>query len=183
VPDFLTADVLRERLNMDLPGVLAPRPPEPSPEPEPETKSKGKGKGAHAKPNLLATDNVVVLAPRIIDVAVYIRDTLGYSFLSDMVAVDYLEDGLMELVYLFYHPEGGPELNVRVRMPRDAPDVPSLTSIWPGANFMEREAYDLFGINFIGHPYLKRIYMWDELEGYPMRKDFPKQGDKYLDEE
>jgi NADH-quinone oxidoreductase subunit C len=67
-------------------------------------------------------------------------------------------------------------------VPREVPDVPSLTPFWPGANFVEREAYDLYGINFIGHPYLKRIYMWDELEGYPMRKDFPKQGDKYLDE-
>jgi NADH-quinone oxidoreductase subunit C len=73
-------------------------------------------------------------------------------------------------------------LLLKTRVPRDKPDVPALTVFWPGANLMEREAYDLYGINFIGHPYQRRIYMWDELEGHPMRKDFPKQGDKYLDE-
>jgi NADH-quinone oxidoreductase subunit C len=124
----------------------------------------------------------MVEAERLIAVATYMRDTLGYAYLSDIVVVDYLDAGLFELVYLFYHPAGGPHLSVRVRVPRDAPRVPALTPIWPGANFIEREAYDLFGINFLGHPYLKRIYLWDEFEGYPMRKDFPKQGDKYLEE-
>lgn len=132
---------------------------------------------------MLATQDTIVAAPRIRDVATYLRDRLGYSFLSDIVAVDYLAADLFELVYLFYHPAGGSRLAVKVRVPRDQPDVPALTPIWPGADLNEREAYDLFGINFIDHPYLKRIYMWDEFEGHPMRKDFPKQGDKYLDEE
>lgn len=69
---------------------------------------------------------------------------------------------------------------LKVRVPRDVPEVPSLTPYWPGANLHEREAFDLFGIIFTGHPFLRRIYMWDEFEGWPMRKDFPKQGDKYI---
>ncbi len=86
----------------------------------------------------------------------------------------------MELVYRFYHPAGGSGITLRVRVSRDDPVVPSLTPYWPAANFHEREAFDLFGITFTGHPYLRRIYMWDEFAGFPMRKDFPRQGDKYL---
>ncbi len=69
---------------------------------------------------------------------------------------------------------------VKTRVPREQPIVPSLTPFWPGASLQEREAFDLYGVQFPGHPDLRRVYMWDEFEGHPMRKDFPKQGDKYL---
>jgi NADH:ubiquinone oxidoreductase subunit C len=61
---------------------------------------------------------------------------------------------------------------VKVRIDRDDPVLPSLVSLWRGANFQEREAYDMFGIRFVGHPNLTRILTWDDFPGHPLRKDF-----------
>lgn len=133
-------------------------------------------------PELLRTSDVVIAAAALPQVVHYLTDTLGYELLSDIATVDYLEHHLFELVYRFYNIAGGSELVLKVRVPRDHPIVPSLTPMLPAAHLHEREAYDLFGIIFRGHPYLHRIYMWDEFEGYPMRKDFPKQGDNYIGE-
>lgn len=183
---IINAETLREHLERDLPGVLAPPPAtarqEPAAEEEQKPKGKGKGKHAPAKPDFLTTDDAVVLAERLPEVATYLRDKLGYEYLSDIAVVDYLDDDLFEIVYRFYTLEGGDSLVVKVRVPRSKPLVPSLTPIWPGATFHEREGYDLYGIRFKGHPYPKRIYMWEEFKGFPMRKDFPRQGDKYLPE-
>lgn len=132
------------------------------------------------QPGLFHPPDPFIHPDHLVAAALFVRDTLGYAFLSDIAVVDYLHAGCFELVYRFYHPAGGPGIVLRVRVPRDAPSVPSLTPYWPAANFHEREAFDLFGIEFVGHPYLRRIYMWDEFEGFPMRKDFPRQGDKYL---
>lgn len=133
-------------------------------------------------PELIRTADVVVHADALPEVVRLVIDQLGYGLLSDIAAVDYVEHGLFELVYRFYSIGGGGDLVVKVRVPREQPDVPSLLPILPGAMLHEREAYDLFGIRFIGHPDLRRIYMWDEFEGFPMRKDFPKQGDNYIGE-
>jgi len=132
------------------------------------------------QPGLFHPPDPFVHPDHLIAAALFVRDTLGYALLSDIAVVDYLYAGCFELVYRFYHPSGGSGIVLRVRVPRDAPQVPSLTPHWPAANFHEREAFDLFGVEFVGHPYLRRIYMWDEFEGFPMRKDFPRQGDKYL---
>ncbi|NTU83780.1 MAG: NADH-quinone oxidoreductase subunit C [Chloroflexales bacterium] len=169
----LNAEELRERLARDLPGAaLAVAPLQVKPPP------------AHGpKPAQLVTADTLVAPEKLIAAAVYLRDTLGYAFLSDIAVVDYLTDGVFELVYRFYNVEGGPSLVLKTRVPRDRPEVPSLTPAWPGANFHEREAFDLYGIVFTGHPFLRRIYMWDEFEGFPMRKDFPRQGDKYIGED
>lgn len=177
MPD-ITAAQLREYLERDLPGALAP--PRTSDTEHDAGDEQAHGKAEHGEADMLATSDAIVVAERLPDVVTYLRNRLGYTYLSDIAAVDYLDAGLFELVYTFYHLDGGDRLVVKVRVPRSQPDVPALTPIWPGANLHEREAFDLFGINFIGHPYLKRIYMWDELDGHPMRKDFPKQGDKYL---
>ena len=172
---LLSAAELKERLARDLPGVLvaAPAPAEPA--------AKGPGRRESAPVNLLATNDALVAPERLAEVAVYVRDVLGCELLSNITAVDYLKDGLFELVYHFSDLDGGPPLVVKTRVPREAPRVPSLTPIWPGADFQEREAYDLYGVEFAGHPDLKRIYLWDEFEGFPMRRDFPKQGDKYFE--
>lgn len=173
----LTPEQLRERLNRDLPGVVV----------QPLESGNGTAGGhteAHGAfaADMLKTSDTLIAAERLIEAATYLRDMLGYAFLSDITVIDYLSANVFEVAYLFYHPDGGTHLMLKVRIPREKPTVPSLTPIWPGAELMEREGYDLFGVNFVGHPYLKRIYMWDEFEGHPMRKDFPKQGDKYLDE-
>jgi NADH-quinone oxidoreductase subunit C len=132
------------------------------------------------QPGMFHPPDPFVHPDHLVAAALFVRDTLGYALLSDIAVVDYLYAGCFELVYRFYHPSSGSGIVLRVRVPRDAPQVPSLTPHWPAANFHEREAFDLFGVEFIGHPYLRRIYMWDEFEGFPMRKDFPRQGDKYL---
>ncbi|MEI8167262.1 MAG: NADH-quinone oxidoreductase subunit C [Chloroflexales bacterium] len=169
----LNAEELRARLSRDLPGaVLANTPLQVSAPP------------AHGpQPAKLTSADTLVDPTQIVAAATYLRDTLGYAFLSDIAVVDYLVEDIFELVYRFYNVEGGPALALKIRVPRDVPEVPSLTPAWPGANFHEREAFDLYGITFIGHPFLRRIYMWDEFEGFPMRKDFPRQGDKYIGED
>lgn len=169
------ADEFKQRLRQDLPGALAPER-----EPSPAALGDGAERGKQPPVDLLATSDAVVLPERLVDVALYVRDTLGYALLSNLTAVDYLADGLIEVVYHFVHLEGGPPLVVKTRVPRSTPIVPSLTPHWPGANLQEREAFDLYGVEFPGHPNLTRIYMWDEFEGFPMRKDFPKHGDKYI---
>ena len=164
---------LRECLERDLPGaVVEAAPLQVSPPP------------AHGTPpGPYSTDDTLVASDLLVEAACYLRDQLGYAFLSDLAVVDFLHAGLFELMYRFYHVDGGPALVLKIRVPRADPRVPSLTPRWPGANFHEREALDLFGIIFDGHPYPKRIYMWDEFEGWPMRKDFPRQGDKYIGED
>jgi NADH-quinone oxidoreductase subunit C len=184
----MSVEELKERLIRDLPGALAPARAKAAhadnggaaPQTAPPAKPK---KGEEGPIDLLATKDAIVLAERIPDVARYVRDTLGYTLLTDLTAVDYLADGVIELIYRFVHLDGGPTLVIKTRVPRDHPMAPSITPFWPGADLQEREAFDMYGVDFPGHPNLTRVYMWDEFEGFPMRKDFPKQGDKYIDEE
>lgn len=115
----------------------------------------------------------MVDAARLIEVATFVRDDLGYDLLSSVTAVDYLPENKMEVVYHTYKTTGGPGLVFKVQVPRVDPiEVPSVISIWPGADFQEREAWDLYGIKFTGHPDLRRILMWEGFEGHPMRKDW-----------
>jgi NADH-quinone oxidoreductase subunit C/D len=101
-----------------------------------------------------------------------LHDELGYDYLSCVTGVDYLPDGKMEVVYHAYRTTGGPALLFKVQLPRENPMVDSLVSIYPGADFQEREAWDLYGIQFRGHPNQRRILMWEGFEGHPMRKDY-----------
>lgn len=92
------------------------------------------------------------------------------DFLHDLAGVDYGTH--MEVVYQLSSLRGPQWLRIKAQIDREKPVIESATSLWPGANFMEREAYDMFGIQFKGHPDLRRIYMWDDFEGYPLRKDY-----------
>jgi NADH-quinone oxidoreductase subunit C len=127
----------------------------------------------------LFNDDAVVHAERLPDVMRFMRDALGYELLSHITAVDYYAYGIIEVIYHLYSIGGGSGQMIRVRVPRDNPEIPSITPFWPGANLQEREAWDLYGVRFPGHPYHKRVYMWEEFEGHPMRKDFQKIGDAY----
>jgi NADH-quinone oxidoreductase subunit C len=169
----LSVEDLRERMARDLPGTVL--------EAVPLSVSNPPAHGP--QPAAFTTSDTLIAPEQIVAAALYLRDTLGYAFLSDIAVVDYLADGVFELGYRFYHVAGGPSLVLKLRVPREQPEVPALTPTWPGANFHEREAFDLYGIVFTGHPFLRRIYLWDEFEGFPMRKDFPKQGDKYIGED
>ncbi len=101
----------------------------------------------------------------------------GFTFLSDITAVDRFPlEPRFELNYHLLAPDRQERLRLKVRVSGKDPVVPSVTAIWPGANWHEREAYDLMGIRFEGHPELTRILMPDDWEGYPLRKDYPVEG-------
>lgn len=117
-------------------------------------------------------EGYIVKAEQLLDFARTLRDEFGYDYLSSITGVDYLPEGKMEVVYHAYRSTGGPALVFKVQVPRDNPMVPSLVSIFPGANFQERETWDLLGIRFEGHPNLKRILMWEGFDGHPLRKDW-----------
>ena len=116
----------------------------------------------------------------LVEVATAIRDELGYDYLSSVTGVDYLPEGKLEVVYHAFRSIGGPALVFKAQIPRDAATVTSLVSIYPGAELQEREAYDLLGIHFAGHPDLRRILMWEGFDGYPLRKDWHEP---YFEEE
>jgi len=103
---------------------------------------------------------------------------LQVRFLSDITAVDWLgheraDEGRFEVIYNLYSLTHAYRFFVKVHLPADHPRIASLCDLWPGADWMEREVYDLFGIEFEGHPCLEKILTPDDLVGHPLRKDFP----------
>jgi NADH:ubiquinone oxidoreductase subunit C len=153
---------------------------------------------------------LVVDAPRLVEAARHLRDELGFNFLSDVAATDYLgwgstgvsgylatsggrdinkptTQGFQRLpkpkpqrFSVSYHllalREGAPRVRLQTWV-EDGESVPSLVSIWPTADWHEREAWDLMGIRFDGHPNPSRILMEDDWEGHPLRKDYPIGGE------
>ncbi len=113
-----------------------------------------------------------------------LRDTpsLRFTFLADITGVDYLpREPRFEVVYLLAslgapgHGDSPKRLRVKVRVPGDSPNVPTLIDVWPAANWAERELWDMFGILVDGHPDLRRILMPEDWEGFPGRRDYPVQ--------
>ncbi len=113
-----------------------------------------------------------------------LKDTERFSldYLADLTVVDYPPDR-MDVIYHLYSmvKKHGP-VTLKVQLPRANPVVASVTPTWRGAEFQEREAYDLFGVKFEGHPDLRRILLWDEFEGHPMRKDYVVEDQNVLEE-
>jgi len=115
----------------------------------------------------------IVAKDSLVEVATAIRDEFGFDLLTAVTGVDYFPENKMEVVYHAYKTTGGPGLVFRVQVPREDPiEVPSLINVYPGADLQEREAWDLLGIKFTGHPDLRRILMWEGYEGHPLRKDW-----------
>ncbi len=112
--------------------------------------------------------------------AIALRDDLGYDYLSSLTGVDGYPEDWMEVIYHVYRTTGGPALVFKIRAPREDTCVPSLVGVYPGAEFQEREAWDLLGIRFTGHPDLRRILMWEGFAGFPLRKDWKEP---YFEEE
>ena len=109
----------------------------------------------------------------LIEVATAIRDEFGFDLLTAATGVDYIAENKMEMVYHAYKTTGGAGLVFKVQVERVDPiELPSLTGVWAGTEYQEREAFDLFGIKFTDHPDLRRILMWEGFEGYPLRKDW-----------
>lgn len=104
--------------------------------------------------------------------------TLAFNLLVDITAVDWMDakEVRFELVYQLLSLSTHSRLTVKVPVGEDAPQVDSAVSLWSGANFLEREVWDMFGVRFNGHPDLRRILMYEEFVGHPLRKDYPVQG-------
>jgi NADH-quinone oxidoreductase subunit C len=111
------------------------------------------------------------------ELARFLKEERGFRFLLDITAVDhYGEEPRFELVYHFYNLELGLHLRVKTRVPEEDPVAPSLVPVYATANWHEREAYDMMGLRFEGHPDLRRILMWEGYPYFPLRKDFPLEG-------
>ncbi len=114
----------------------------------------------------------LVNADHLLEVAKVLRDEMGYDYLSSVTGVDYPQENKLEAVYHFFKSTGGGALTLAVKVERENPVVPSLVGLFPGADFQEREAWDLIGIKFEGHPDLRRILMWEGFKGHPLQKDW-----------
>jgi NADH-quinone oxidoreductase subunit C len=115
---------------------------------------------------------------RLVDVMRFLRDDAECQFdmLTDVTAVDYLgEEPRFEMVYHLYSVPKNKRVRVKARVGERAPEIATLCELWPSANWMEREVWDLYGIRFVGHPDLRRILLYEEFEGHPLRKDYPKE--------
>ena len=127
-----------------------------------------------------AETSVSVSDTRLLEIARYLYDDPAAAFdqLTDICSVDYPEDQLrFEVVYHLHSLPLRQRLRLKVRLTEDDPTIASVTGIWKGAEFLEREVFDMMGIRFSGHPDLRRILMpEDYAEGYPLRKDFPTEG-------
>jgi len=100
-----------------------------------------------------------------------------FNLLSDVTAVDwYPAEPRFEVIYHLFSIRNKERVRLKVRLNSDMTAVDSVTSVWPAANYFEREVFDLFGVRFNGHPYLRRIMMPENWEGYPLRKDYPVEG-------
>jgi len=121
-----------------------------------------------------------VQAARMLDIARFLHDDprMAFDHITDVCSADYPDDSeRFEVIYHVLSLPHGVRLRVKARVTEDQPVIPSVVSVWKGADFMERETYDLMGIKFSGHPDLRRILMPEHYdEGYPLRKDFPTEG-------
>ena len=96
--------------------------------------------------------------------------------LSDLCAVDYLgETPRFEVVYHLYSLDKNHRLRIKARVPEDDCEIDTLVEVWPTANWLEREVWDLYGIRFRGHPDPRRLLLYEEFEGHPLRKDYAKE--------
>ncbi len=114
----------------------------------------------------------------LIAICTFLRDdpALAFDFLVDVTAVDLIGTlPRFELVYHLCSLQRLHRLRLKARVPEEDPRIASLTPVWIGANWMERETYDMYGIRFEGHPDLRRIYLYEEFVGFPLRKDYPKE--------
>jgi NADH-quinone oxidoreductase subunit C len=122
--------------------------------------------------------SIIVSAQKLLEVGRHLRDTPegAFDFLSDVTATDWPpRPQRFDVVYCLYSTSLRHRVRMKVRAAESEP-VTSVTSIWPAANWLEREVYDLFGVNFTGHPNRRRILMPDDWQGHPQRKDYPLEG-------
>jgi len=178
---------LAERLKARFPEVeVFPRSGAPRPEPEARDPEPGAQpaarRPAHEVPPQYLVPGVYVPREKLLEVSrVLATDPeFGLTYLSFVSGIDWPDRAEMEVLYHLYSHQARQELALKVRVPRDDARVPSVTGIWDGANWHERETYDLLGIVFEGHPNLRRIMMTDDWIGHPLRKDYVYQDPAWL---
>lgn len=134
--------------------------------------------------NQIIEDNINYNIPTIIvkkdiifELISFVKNEYSYEFLMDLTAVDWLnypdKEYRFEVVYNLYSYKNNERLIIKSPLYENDLNIKSIVQLYDAANWYEREVYDMFGINFIGHPDLRRIFMYDEFEGYPLRKDYP----------
>ena len=123
---------------------------------------------------------IVVPAESLQPLLTFMKQDLGFDFLAEITAVDYLEyEGATDrfgVVYVVVNTKTGERLIIKTFVNDPDPVLPSMCSLWKSADWLEREVYDMFGIKFSGHPDLRRILTPDEFSAYPLRKDYPLKG-------
>jgi NADH-quinone oxidoreductase subunit C len=121
---------------------------------------------------------LLIKREKIKDACAYLKTEFDFKFVADITAVDYLEVKSTRYEVVYYLHRFGPDFgeNIRIRLKvellEDDLRIDSVASVWSGANWLEREVYDMFGIEFVGHPDLRRILMPEDYEPFPLRKDF-----------
>ncbi len=121
--------------------------------------------------------SVVIQRESLREACALLRDSAQFNYLSDITCVDwYPSEPRFEVIYHLLSIPKKERVRLKVRLTGSDPNVESLTSLWPGANAFEREVFDLFGIRFNGHPFLRRMMMPEDWEGHPLRKDYPVEG-------
>ena len=142
------------------------------------------GDKIHAVEETFGQSGITVGREDLTAILSFLRDEaqLSFNFLMDLFGVDYMEMGGPErfaVVYNLYSMPFGHRLRVRVYIPENDLHLPSVSALWPAANWAEREVFDMFGITFDGHPNMTRILNPDDFSGFPLRKDFPVEGIGY----
>jgi NADH-quinone oxidoreductase subunit C len=117
-------------------------------------------------------DWIIVRPEALSQVAQFLKTTPGleFDYLTAISGIDYLD--YLETVYHLISIKNNHSLVLKARCRREKPQLPSVVDVWRGADFQEREIYDLLGITFVGHPNLKRIFLWEGFQGYPLRRDY-----------
>jgi NADH-quinone oxidoreductase subunit C len=120
-----------------------------------------------------------IVAEKIVEVCRFLKHEQKFVRVSTVTGVDwYPDEPRFEVVYHLYAPERREWLRLKCRLAGADPEIDSVTEVWRGANWYERETFDLFGIRFRNHPNLQRIMLPDNWEGHPLRKDYPVTGDR-----
>lgn len=134
--------------------------------------------GALKEVVLSAGETTLVLeAARAKDILRFMKSERGFNYLVDVSSAHWPDDGRIDVVYQVRNLSTRDQVRVRVALPVEDPCTETVSDIWRTANWLEREVYDLMGVQFLGHPDLRRIMTPEDFEGHPLRKEYPMEGD------
>jgi NADH-quinone oxidoreductase subunit C len=139
--------------------------------------AKASGEKIQSKTEFRGETTYTIAASDLRKIAKFCRVELSFDYLIDVTSIDnFGEEPRFEIVYHLYSMPHGAHLRLKLKVPEEIGAVDTISDIWPTANWHEREAYDMMGIKFNGHPDLRRILMWEGYPYFPLRKDFPLEG-------